>query len=482
MLNHLLSTTAFLLLSTGPALAQGSFSFATDQAPRDAVIPAVVPVIFQVVSPGDAPLILRSTTLLNNAWFDAIAPYHETASGICSSIPRRPVAERTDTNRNIAIFYASLRMLDSLYPTYTTEWHTLMTSVGLDPLDTSTDLTTPIGIGNVAGAAVVAARENDGMNQLGNEQNPLLSERTDVGRPYWDYTGYAPVNTPYELVDAGRWQPSILDNGYGIFRVQQFITPQYGNVRPFSMNDPIPLYAPPPVASDPANSFRYKLQADKVLAASASLTDRQKMIAELFDDKISSLGFSALFVTVSQGMSLEEFVHYDFLTNLAAFDTGIIIWREKRRYDAVRPFTAIRHIYGDDLVTAWGGPGQGTVSLPASKWKSYLPVADHPEYPSASAAFCAAHAQSSRLYLGTDTLNWSLLVPQGTSRIEPGHTPLADLTISFATWTEFEEECGMSRFWGGVHFESAIPAGQDIGTAIGTRAYGYLMRHIQGLP
>ena len=37
------------------------------------------------------------------------------------------------------------------------------------------------------------------------------------------------------------------------------------------------------------------------------------------------------------------------------------------------------------LLTAWGGPYNGTVNdIPASEWTSYLPVANHPEYPSAS--------------------------------------------------------------------------------------------------
>ncbi|MEY2981290.1 MAG: hypothetical protein RL562_1517, partial [Planctomycetota bacterium] len=52
------------------AQAQSGFSFDHDQAPKDAIIPAVVPVIFASVAPGDAPLILRTTTLLNNVWFD----------------------------------------------------------------------------------------------------------------------------------------------------------------------------------------------------------------------------------------------------------------------------------------------------------------------------------------------------------------------------------------------------------------------------
>lgn len=481
MLRPLTHSTLLAVAVSVPALGQG-FDPATGNAPIEVVIPAAIPAIFETVAPGDAPLILRTTTLLNNVWFDAIAPYHPTAIGVCSNLGRRPASEHTDANRNVAILYASQRMLDSLFPTYQQDWRDLMTSVGLDPDDTSTDLSTPIGIGNAAGAAVVAVREHDGMNQLGDEGNPLLTGRSDVGRPYWDHTGYAPVNTPYEIVDAGRWQPAILDNGYGIFRTQQFITPQYGEVLPFSLRKPLPILSPPPIASDPANAALYQQQADAVLAASANLTDEQKMIAELFDDKIASLGMSALFQSVVQGMSVEEFVHYDFLTNLAAFDTGIVIWREKRHYDAVRPFTAIRHLYGDDLVTAWGGPGQGTTLVPASQWRSYLPVADHPEYPSASAAFCAAHAESSRLFLGTDDLNWSLDVDAGSSRIEPGITPASNLTISFATWTEFETVCGMSRFWGGVHFEAAIAPGRAIGTAIGARAHAYLQRRILGTP
>jgi hypothetical protein len=68
-------------------------------------------------------------------------------------------------------------------------------------------------------------------------------------------------------------------------------------------------------------------------------------------------------------------VQYDFLVNMAAFDGGIAVWQEKVRYDAVRPASAIRYLYGDGLVTAWGGPGRGTVNLPATQWTRYLGVA-----------------------------------------------------------------------------------------------------------
>ena len=218
-----------------------------------------------------------------------------------------------------------------------------------------------------------------------------------------------------------------------------------------------------------------------MLAASAALTDEQKMKAELFNDKIRGLGFSALFVTQARGLSLTEFVHFDFLTNLAAFDTAIAVWNEKHRYDAVRPFSAIRHLHGDQLVTAWGGPGKGTVSdITGSEWKSYLNVADHPEYPSGSSSFCSAHAQASRRFLGSDNLGFPVSFPRGSSTSEPGVTPAADLLLIFPTWTDFEMDCGMSRLWGGVHFKAAITAGHDMGRPIGDLAFEFVQAHILG--
>jgi hypothetical protein len=263
--------------------------------------------------------------------------------------------------------------------------------------------------------------------------------------------------------------------------VQQFVTPQLRLTRPYAYPSPSMFSAPPPVNSSPS-SPAYQQQADQVLAVSAGLTDYQKMAAELFDNKLASLGVSAFFAWASRGLSLEEFVFIDFLTNAAAFDGAIAIWQEKARHDAVRPFSAIRYLYGNSPVTAWGGPGRGTVTnLPASQWRSYLNTADHPEYPSASACFCAAHAQAARRYYGSDLLGWSVPAPQGSSVVEPGVTPKTDIVLGpWATWTAFEQECGTSRLWGGVHFAAAITAGQDLCRPIGDLEYEFLADHIAG--
>src|SRR5262245_61095195 len=80
-----------------PAAAQ--FNFDTGNSAIEVIIPAVIPALAQTTTLNDAPIVLRHTTLITNAWFDAIAPYHPTAVGVYSRLGRRPPGER-ETNRH----------------------------------------------------------------------------------------------------------------------------------------------------------------------------------------------------------------------------------------------------------------------------------------------------------------------------------------------------------------------------------------------
>jgi hypothetical protein len=469
-----LAASALLSIAVNQASA---YDLQTGNAPVELVISKVAPAIFQDISAtaGDATLVLRVTAQVTNAWYDASAPYHPTAVGVYSRIPNRPASESVDNeNINIATLYASYQVLKVLLPQRTAEWRGMLVEAGLDPDDTSTDLTTPVGIGNVAGAAVAEGRLNDGMNQAG-----WINEDVHP-QPYADYTGYEPKNTAYDLKRPSKWQPDVQRKGVGLYKVQQFVTPQYANVEPYSYDDPERFSVPWPANSFAPFKHLYKQQADEVLVASANLTEEQKLKAELFDNKIFSLGFSAVFAAQSRGLSLLEFIQLDFLTNMAAFDAGIFVWQEKAEYDGVRPFSAIQHIYGDQPVEAWGGPGQGTVMLPANQWRAYMEEADHPEYPSASSCFCAAHSQSARAFLGDDMLGFPVEYPAGSSRIEPGLTPAADTTLVFNTWSEFEQDCGQSRVWAGVHFQAAVDESLALCGDFGDMAYDYMQSLIDG--
>ena len=121
------------------------------------------------------------------------------------------------------------------------------------------------------------------------------------------------------------------------------------------------------------------------------------------------------------------------------------------------------------------------MSIRALEWRSYLSTADHPDYPSGSASICAAHAQASRRFTGTDSLGVSVTIRRGASVIEPGVTPRADLVLGpWRTWTAWAQDCAQSRMWAGVHFRAAVTAGAALGTQIGDSVYTFVGQHIRG--
>jgi hypothetical protein len=63
----------------------------------------------------------------------------------------------------------------------------------------------------------------------------------------------------------------------------------------------------------------------------------------------------------------------------------------------------------------------------------------------------------------------------------PGPPPARDITIGWATWTEFARDCGLSRLWGGVHFRSAIDARSRLGRRVGDVAEEFVRRHVTPL-
>jgi hypothetical protein len=89
----------------------------------------------------------------------------------------------------------------------------MLEDLGLDPDDDQENEDNPVGIGNMAAKTLIRLRDRDGMNALGDENGIEFNQR-----PYSDYTGYTPVNTPNTLVNPSRWQPQILPHTYGNYR------------------------------------------------------------------------------------------------------------------------------------------------------------------------------------------------------------------------------------------------------------------------
>jgi hypothetical protein len=155
-----------------------------------------------------------------------------------------------------------------------------------------------------------------------------------------------------------------------------------------------------------AGAYFDKAQVDEVLAYSAGLTDRQKVIAEYWADGPSSElppGHWNLFAQVVSRRDhhrLDRDVKMFFVLNNALMDASVWTWGVKRVYDYVRPISAIHHLYADSSVTAWAGAGMGTQAMAGAQWKPYQAatvvtppfaeyVSGHRTFSAASATACA---------------------------------------------------------------------------------------------
>jgi hypothetical protein len=438
------------------------------------------------------PMVARALAIVHTCIFDAWAAYNQKAVGTqLGGSLRRPKSEQTAANKSKAISFAAYRATVDLFPTdKTTVFDPMMAALGYDSTDQSTDVKTPSGIGNVACNAVLTFRHNDGSNQLGN--------LTASGVPYADYTHYVPVNPPTTVPvnpatvnDVNRWQPLQYIDGLGNFVTQNFVGAQWTQVIPFSMTsaDEFRSFVS---AFGPARfgSARFLQQARDLITFSAKLTDRQKMIAEYWANGPHTelppghWDLFAQFVSNRDDQNVDQDVKMFFALTNAIFDAGIAAWDAKRAFDSVRPVTAIPFLFQGQQIKAWGGPFEGTVTEDGSQWIPYqpstFPTPPFPEYISGHSAFSAAGAEVLRRFTHSDYFGASVTFPSGSSTIEPGATPAQDVTLFWETFTDAANEAGISRRYGGIHFETGDLVGRVTGRLVAIQAWKKAESYING--
>jgi hypothetical protein len=419
-----------------------------------------------------APTVVsRVLAITQTCVYDAWAAYDPVAVGTrLGGTLRRPPAERTGDNKSTAISYAAYRALLDLFPAQATQLRAFMTDLGHDPDNGATD-TSPAGIGNRAAAAVVAFRHHDGANQLGD---------LNGGAAYSDYTGYVPVNTPDQVNDPFAWQPLRVNGA-----VQRYATPHWANVVPFALLGPNQFPVPGP---DLTKDYRKAVQT--VVKFSAQLNDRDKATAEYWADGPSSElppGHGAIFTGAlcrQRAGDLDSDVKMLFLQGNAALDAGIAAWSAKRRFNFVRPITLVHVLLADERIRAWGGPGKGTVSMLGKDWMPYQPLnvitPPFPEYLSGHSTFSAATFEVLRSFTGTNRLALSVTVPAGSSRVEPGSTPAAPVTLTWRTMEDAVDQAGVSRELGGIHFREGDLDGRALGRQVGAAVFAKAQAYFNG--
>lgn len=419
----------------------------------------------EVLLLGARPTVLsRQMAIVQTAVFDAWAAYDDVAVGTeYGGNLRRAPDERTEANKQIAIAVASYVSLLDQFPGQAARIRERFAAAGFDPDAVSRDPATPEGIGRLAAEAVIAARHHDGANQLGDEAG-------SDGTPYSQYIMYRPVNHPNVILDADRWQPIPADDGQGGTRVQTWLTPHWYRVRPFGLERGDQFRAPPPPL---VGSAQLEAEAREVAAMNAGLTDAEKALVEFMRDGPGSTGQSGHWLQMSQVVScrdrhdLDSDVRmYSAVANIS-MDAFIASWDSKIYYDTSRPWTLIRHYGGEELIEAWGGPGQGTVEVSAQDWHPYsprtFPTPPFGGYPSGHSTISGAAADTLRRFTGSDAFGYSVEVRAG-AMTEPGfeHPPVV---LEFETFTQTADQAGISRLLGGYH----IMADNLEGLAMGRR-------------
>src|SRR5439155_354847 len=127
--------------------------------------------------------------------------------------------------------------------------------------------------------------------------------------------------------------------------------------------------------------------------------------------------------------------------------------------DSARPITAIRYAFTGQQVRAWGGPYRGTRLLDGSEWLPYqassFPTPPFAEYSSGHSTFSAAGAEILRRFTRSDRFGASVTFSAGSSKVEPGAVPASALTLRWHTFSDAANQAGLSRRYGGIHFEQA---------------------------
>jgi hypothetical protein len=371
-----------------------------------------------------------------------------------------------------------------------------MKDAGWDPNNTTQDLSTPAGVGNVAAARVVAYRQADGSNQLSGYANttPYASQNSwDVVKDKWSWQPMCVMSA----AAAARTTPPdpFPDTCTGDFAEQKPLTPQWSTIKTLGPEAPSPTdpqsFYPPQFSLPGPNADGSHTQAtadiDNELAVTSNLSDTQKMKAEYWADGPNSEfppGHMALFAAAfsrMKGDTADQDVKLFFALGNALFDASIFAWTSKFQYDSERPTTGIRERYRGQMITSWLGPKKGYGKVPSEKWLPYQPLnvvtPAFPEYVSGHSTFSAAGRAVINKFFGTDTFNAKVTIPVGSSKIEPGVTPAKTLTFTWKTLDDMADDAGMSRRYGGIHFQTGDMQGRTLGALTGVDVWTQAQRY-----
>jgi hypothetical protein len=174
----------------------------------------------------------------------------------------------------------------------------------------------------------------------------------------------------------------------------------------------------------------------KALGCATCGTPEQQLIARFWADGGGTFTPPGHWIDITNGLigslSTLEAARVSALVGLSVADAGITAWQDKYQYNIWRPVTAINNC---TLATCGveGEPG----------WTPFLPTPNFPSYVSGHSSFSGGAAGALSSYFGN---NVSFCTPA-----DPASGVMGDRC--FTSLRGAADEAGISRIYGGIHFE-----------------------------
>ncbi len=278
-----------------------------------------------------------------------------------------------------------------------------------------------------------------------------------------------------------------------------YLTPRWGAVNGFLPESKLDSYTS--FIERFLDNVDFQNEVYKVYQTSLNLGDKEKCIAEFWagaKNTITPPGFWNVFLIAyfeKYGPSISDDIEArNFLIlNSALLQTSIFVWKTKFNHMQARPIQTIRYYYPNDTITYYGG-----TDVSSSLWKPYQPstfiTPPFPDFISGHSTFSAVGARVLNKLIGSNLLNLNLSI-DGTfmKNLSPlflnqhnsedrvylhcinifpkcseidNNVPNKLVTLTYNSWDDMALEAGISRIYGGIHYDSSNYAGYLVGNKI----------------
>ncbi len=270
-----------------------------------------------------------------------------------------------------------------------------------------------------------------------------------------------PVSAPpaYKTVPA---QPSPINytpTGSWIPNGRPVVSPEWVGARPLELTHAAqfrpPAPPPTPQAFEAALEYVFSIGED---ASETRLSD-QSVAARFWADGIGTISppgrWNKIALEQSQNWPRKQRLELLLALNIALYDVGIAAWDSKYHYQYWRPGTAISQTHPD-----------------FADWAPMMEPPFHPEYVSGHSSFSGAAAAILTAFFGPHEFCIT-------------SDELLGLTRCFSSFNAAAEDAGLSRIYGGIHFQFSNKEGLLLGRKVAAHTLetltksGYIITDIQ---